>query len=287
MQETIKIKIDNLIFDCRTDGRKENELVIFLHGWPETSYMWKRLMSDFSKNGFYCVAPNLRGYSKDACPEEMEQYSLDKLANDVLDIFKFFNKSKFHLVGHDWGALIGWKLVHDNQDKILSWTGISVPHPQAFAKAMAIDKEQIKKSEYVKNFQTPFLPEKQIIKDDFSLLRQLWKNCTTDEINDYLKVFSNPKQLTASLNYYRSNYDFLKDATKNQTLGNINVPTLFIWGNKDIAIGRYAVSESHQFMKSDYEFLELNSGHWLIQTEYNELKTAIRRHISKNNEEEK
>jgi len=29
-------------------------------------------MSDFSKKGFYCVAPNLRGYSQDACPEEIE-----------------------------------------------------------------------------------------------------------------------------------------------------------------------------------------------------------------------
>lgn len=282
MQETIKIMIADLTFDCRTDGDKENELVIFLHGWPETSYMWKKLMSDFSKNGFYCVAPNLRGYSQGACPEEIEQYSLDKLANDVLGIFKFFNKSKFHLVGHDWGAIIGWKLVHDNQDKILSWTGISVPHPNAFSKAMVTDREQIKMSEYVKHFQTPIIPEEQIRKNDFKMLKQLWKNCTAVEIDDYLKVFSNPKQLTASLNYYRSNYDFLKNASKNKTLGSINVPTLFIWGNKDMAIGKYSVSESHQYMKNDYDFLELNSGHWLIQTKYNELKTAISQHILKN-----
>jgi len=282
MEETIKIKVDNLIFDCRTDGIKENELVILLHGFPETSYMWKKLMSSFSENGFYCIAPNLRGYSKGACPKGKKHYSLDKLAKDVLDISEFLNKPKFHLVGHDWGAAIGWKVVHDYKDRILSWTGISVPHLQAFGKAIVADQEQSKMSQYIKNFQLPYLPEIQIRKNDFRLFKKLWKNSDSNEIDDYLEVFGNPKQLTASLNYYRSNYKLLKKASKNQILGDIHVPTLFIWGNKDIAIGSYSVSESHQYMKSDYEFIELKSGHWLIQTNYPELKDAITKHIIKN-----
>lgn len=113
MQETIKIKIDDLTFDCRTAGDRENELVIFFHGWPETSFMWKKLMSSFSKNGFYCIAPNQRGYSKGACPSGKKHYGLDQLSKDVIAISKHLDKSKFHLIGHDWGALIGLKLVHD------------------------------------------------------------------------------------------------------------------------------------------------------------------------------
>lgn len=282
MQETIEVKIDNFIFDCRTDGDKENELVIFLHGWPETSYMWKKLMSSFSENGFYCVAPNLRGYSKNACPKGKKHYRLNKLAKDILDISKFLNKPKFHLVGHDWGAVIGWKVVHDYQDRILSWTGISVPHLQAFGKAIVVDGEQREMSQYIKNFQLPYLPEKRIRKDDFKILKRLWKNSESNEIDDYLEVFRNPKQMTASINYYRSNYKLLKKAARTQILGDINVPTLFIWGNKDIAIGSYSVREGHQYMKSDYEFIELDSGHWLIQTNYHELKEAISRHVDRN-----
>lgn len=282
MQETIQVKINNLRFDCRTDGNKESELVILLHGFPETSYMWKKLMSNFSKNGFYCVAPNLRGYSKDACPKGKKHYSLDKLAKDVLDISKYLNKPKFHLIGHDWGAGIGWKVVHDYKDNILSWTGISVPHLQAFGKAIVVDQEQSKMSQYIKNFQLPYLPEIQIRKNDFRLFKKLWKNSDSIEIDDYLEVFRNPKQLTASLNYYRSNYKLLKKASKNQILGHIHVPTLFIWGNKDIAIGSYSVNESHQFMKNEYEFIELDSGHWLIQTNYLDLRKAISTHLLRN-----
>lgn len=282
MQEIIQVKSGNLIFDCRTEGDKEHELIIFLHGFPETSYMWKKLMSSVSKNGFYCVAPNLRGYSAGACPEGRKHYALDQLAADVLNISRFFNKSKFHLAGHDWGAAIGWKVVHDNQDVILSWTGISVPHLQAFGNAIVTDKEQKKMSQYIKNFQLPYLPEMGIRKDDFKIFRKLWKHCDSQEIDDYLTVFRNPKQLTASINYYRSNYKLLKRADKDRILGDINVPTLFIWGNKDIAIGSYAVNNSHQYMKNDYEYIELDSGHWLIQTNYQELKKAILRHIKRN-----
>nr|WP_299488478.1 alpha/beta fold hydrolase [uncultured Allomuricauda sp.] len=282
MEKIIQIKIDELIFDCRTEGNEENTMVILLHGWPETSHMWKKLMSSLAGKGYYCVAPNMRGYSENACPKGKKHYTLDKLAKDVIDISKFLNKPKFHLVGHDWGALIGWKLVHDHQDKILSWTGISVPHPQAFGKAIMTNEEQTKMSQYIKNFQLPYLPEKQLRKDDFKILRKLWKNCEPAEIEDYLKVFSNPNQLTASLNYYRSNYKLLKQAAKGQILGDINVPTLFIWGNKDIAVGSHSVNEGHGFMKKDYEFIELDSGHWLIQTAYTELEKAISKHIVRN-----
>ena len=278
----MKIKIENLVFDCRTDGDPKNELVIFLHGWPESSYMWKKLMSDFSKRGFYCVAPDLRGFSRDACPKGKKHYGIDQLAKDVINISKFLKKSKFHLVGHDWGAAIGWKVVHDYQDAIFSWTGISVPHLQAFGKAIVVDGEQRKMSQYIKNFQLPYLPEIQLRKNNFKVLKRLWKHSEPNEIDAYLEIFTNPEQLTASLNYYRSNYKLLKKAVKDQILGDIHVPTLFIWGNKDLAIGTYSVSESHQYMKNEYEFIELDSGHWLIQTNYQELKKAISKHIDRN-----
>lgn len=281
MHETIEANIGNLKFDCRVAGNKENELVIFLHGFPETSYMWKKLMNDISKIGFYCVAPNLRGFSKGACPKGKHNYVLEKLTNDIIGISKYFGSSKFHLVGHDWGAAIGWKLVHDNPNAFLSWTGISVPHLQAFGDAIVNDQEQHRMSRYVRAFQWPYLPEIKIRKNDFKLFRKLWKNSEPDEVENYLKVFRNRKQLTATLNYYRSNYKHLKNTANDQILGNINVPTLFIWGNKDMAIGPVAVKNSHQFIKNDYEFIELESGHWLIQTNYRELKNAIKKHIVK------
>lgn len=281
MHTMIEITLGELKFDCRVSGNNDDPLIIFLHGFPETSYMWRHLMTAISEMGFYCVAPNLRGYSKGACPKSKKHYTIKILASDVIEISRHFQSSKFHLVGHDWGAAIGWQLVHDYPRSILSWTAISVPHLQAFGEAIVNDVQQRKMSRYIKAFQWPFLPELKIRKNDFRLFRKLWKHSEQDEVEAYLEVFRNPRQLTAAMNYYRSNYRLLKTAAHNEIMGDIHVPTLFIWGKTDKAIGRFAVQNSHQYMKNEYEFIALNAGHWLVQTQFDRLKKAISHHILK------
>ena len=277
MIEQKLIQIHDLKFDCRISGNEDDELVMFLHGFPETSYMWIKLMEEVSKLGFYCVAPNMRGYSEGARPKGKKHYTIDKLTQDVLDITSSLHKNRFHLVAHDWGAAIGWKMVYENPNSVLSWTALSVPHVKAFGEAISTDKIQQKKSQYIKNFQIPFLPEITIRKNDFKLFRRLWKYSSNAEVEDYLSVFRVKKGLTAALNYYRANYKMFKA----NTIGDIEAPTLFIWGENDLAIGPVGVENSHRFMKGYYKFVSLEAGHWLIQTNYVTLKTEIVEHLLK------
>ena len=276
-----KIEIGNLIFDCRRAGHEKDELVILLHGFPESSYMYRKLMEDISLKAYYCVAPNLRGYSSGARPSGKNNYTLDKLAKDVMDIAQALGREKFHLIGHDWGSAIGWQLVHDNPNTILSWTALSVPHIQSFFEAILNDKDQKEKSKYLKIFQWPILPELKIKSGDFKVLRDLWAVHSKDEIEDYLSILREKKAVTAVLNYYRANNKLLKQAGKQQILGDIQVPTLFIWGKNDSAVGAESVKNGHKYMKADYAFLELDGGHWLNQSNYSEIKPAIIRHLAK------
>ena len=149
-----KIEIDNLIFDCRISGNEEDELVILLHGFPESSFMYRELMEDLSELGYYCIAPNLRGYSAGARPSGKTNYTIDKLSKDVIDIAHFTGRDKFHLIGHDWGSAIGWQVVHDNPHAVLSWTGLSVPHTQSFFEAIMNDEDQKERSNYIKEFRS-------------------------------------------------------------------------------------------------------------------------------------
>lgn len=281
MTEIKKIKIDNLVFDCRVAGNENDELVILLHGFPESSYMYRTLIGDLSSKGYYCIAPNLRGYSSGARPKGKKNYAVDRLARDVLDIVKTTKKETFHMVGHDWGSAIGWQVVHDNPYSILSWTALSVPHPQSFYSAILNDKDQQDRSKYIKLFQLPWLPEFKMKSKDFKVLRKLWDVQSTDEIENYLSILKEKGAVTAMLNYYRANYKLLRRAGKEQILGDIYVPTLFIWGENDIAVGSVAVEEGHKYMKGDYTFLKLNGGHWLIQSNYTDVKSAIIEHLSK------
>jgi len=274
---SLKVAVENLEFDCRVSGNEKNGLIIFLHGFPETAFMWRKLMDRLSSLGFYCIAPDMRGYSKNACPKGVKNYTLKKLREDVLNLADAVGKNKFHLVGHDWGAGIGWYIVYHHHDRILSWTGLSVPHNRAFSKAIRLDKDQQKKSRYIKWFLLPLLPEMIIRKNDFKKFRRLWKHSSPEEVENYLSVFRRKKSLTAALNYYRANIG----RGKNERIGDIKAPTLFIWGKNDFAIGSFAAESGHKYMKGAYTFLALDGGHWLIQTNYAEVESAIVAHISK------
>ncbi len=273
------ITAGNLRFDCRISGNETDDLVLFLHGFPETSHMWKKLLPEISKLGFYCIAPNLRGYSKGARPRGKKQYTIDKLSQDVLNIAKAVGKAKFHLVGHDWGAAIGWYTVFTASKNIQSFTALSVPHLQAFDRARQTNADQQHKSRYIKNFQWPFLPEHSMKRNNFKLLRKVWRESSEDEVEDYLIIFKQKYAVTAALNYYRANYRM--SGSNNSQKFMVKVSTLFIWGVKDRFIGPAGVKASHEYMDGDYKFVKLNAGHWLVQTKYDEIKTEISEHLLK------
>ena len=276
--EVKPINAGEYVFECRISGDQKNEAILLLHGFPETSFMWKPLMEKLSSLGYFCTAPNLRGYSENACPRGKQKYHMTALSEDVLNIADAFGKKKFHLIGHDWGAMIGWNVVFNNSSRINSWTALSVPHPRGFVKAIKTDKTQKKKVRYMAWFLLPLLPEIMLRKKDFEKFRRLWKNSTEKEVEDYLAVFRRKGALTAALNYYRANLG----GGKKPNVGNIESPTLFIWGKKDLAVGSIAAGNNEKYMKGDYTFLALDGGHWLIQTNYAEVENAVIDHLQNN-----
>ena len=277
MHRIKQIKIGDLEFDCRVSGHESNELIILLHGFPETSYMWIKLMEKLSSLGFYCLAPDMRGYSQNACPRGVKNYTVNKLSEDILNIAKCLHADKFHLIGHDWGAGIGWNIVYQHPERIISWTALSVPHSRALGKAIKTDGEQKKKSRYIGWFLFPFIPEIILRRNNFEKFRKLWKHSSPEELDNYLAVFGRRPTLTAALNYYRANFR----RGKRQAIGGITAPTLFIWGKNDLAIGTAAVENNHKYMKGDYTFLPLDGGHWLVQTNYPEVEKAVVDHVTK------
>ena len=99
--------------------------------------MYAGLMRELAKQGFRSVACNQRGYSPGARPEGIENYHYSMLRDDIFAVAEAMNFShaKFHLVGHDHGAALGWYTVTSEQGKssILSYSALSVPHLDAFS----------------------------------------------------------------------------------------------------------------------------------------------------------
>jgi len=276
-----QIEANGYVFDVRTAGQIGQETLFFLHGFPETSHLWVELMKDLSHLGYFCIAPNLRGYSLGAQPKGKKHYAIQHLLADIHALADHFGLKRFHLVGHDWGAIIGWAFAAQFPQCLLSWTALSVPHPQAFGEALANDPAQAKMSAYMKRFQIPWLPERKIRKNDFKLFRRLWSSSNEEQLADYLSVFRQANTVSASINYYRANYKMLKAASHKRVLGNIQVPTLFIWGANDFAVGAYGVNQCKKYVTADYNFQSVEGGHWLMQGNYGEVKDLLVKHIQK------
>jgi len=232
--------------------------LILLHGFPQSSAMWIPLIDAAGASGYQVVAFDQRGYSPGARPAATDAYRIDRLAADVLAVADAMGFDRFHLVGHDWGAAVGWYLVATQPERISTWTALSIPHITAFAAAMAADPEQRQRSAYVRLFRMPWLPERLLTFNRLNLLRSMYAGHPPQAVAEYLALFAEPGAMGAALNWYR--------AAGSCTLDHPGVsrPVLFIWGNEDPAVGRVAVEGQRKYLPDDHREIELDAGHWLM-----------------------
>jgi pimeloyl-ACP methyl ester carboxylesterase len=251
------------------------EPVILLHGFPETSHMWEGVLLSLAAKGYRCLAPDQRGYSPGARPEDIKSYGINDIASDVVALADLLGFSKFHLVAHDWGAGCGWTVVQLYPDRVQSWSALSIPHMAAFDRAKKTDPDQQRRSWYMGFFQIPMIPELMIGLATAGNPPSLWKDSSPEEVADYLTVFGSFEGRKATINWYRANRELLVQ------YGDVFLPTLSIWGNQDIAIGRAGVEMTQQYMKGEYTLIELDAGHTLVQEQFERVNHEILNHIQR------
>ena len=266
---------ENYTFKCRVGGiYVKDKVIFFLHGFPETSRMWERSIDFFVSKGFYVIAPDQRGYSFGARPSFIKDYSIDKLANDIIEISEKLNINNFHLIGHDWGAAVGWYVTAKQPKKIKSFTSLSVPHLNAFSNSLKYNSDQKYKSYYMILFQIRYLPEFVLKLFNFKILRAIWGKHEISEVQSYINTFKEKNALKSAINWYRASY-FIKISK----LEDILVPTLLIYGKRDKYLGRYAIDQTRKYIKGPYKLKTLNASHWLIQECFHEVVEEILEHI--------
>jgi pimeloyl-ACP methyl ester carboxylesterase len=88
--------------------------VIMLHGFPETSYQWRHQIPVLAEE-HAVFAVDTRGFGKTDKPRI--RVNRDMLARDIINFMEAVGIERAHLVGHDWGGIIGFKAVIDYQDR--------------------------------------------------------------------------------------------------------------------------------------------------------------------------
>ncbi len=271
----VQIPARGMMFRARVAGLgQDGPAVIMLHGFPETSMMWERLIEEAAEAGFRVVAFDQRGYSPGARPDGVESYELSEVVADLFAIASVVGFERFHLVAHDWGAIAGWLATAENPDRVLSYASLSIPHPSAIAAANA--RESV--PSYVRFFQRSGLAETLLFAADSLLLRGVYAEMPANLLTEYLAVFSEPGAMRAALHWYRARRGFVfGDAF----VGNVVQPVLFVTGSQDLPfIVRPEIRVLHPtFVTGPFKVIDVDAGHWLMQEETELVVEAVMTHL--------
>ncbi len=83
-------------------------LVLLVHGFPELWYSWRHQLPFLAEAGFHAAAPDLRGYGDTGVSQADDSYAVSNQVADLIGLLDAPAAEQAVLVGHDWGANIGW-----------------------------------------------------------------------------------------------------------------------------------------------------------------------------------
>ncbi len=258
----VQIDAGDFTFDVRTAGPADGEVVLLLHGFPQTSYEWRHQLRALGEAGFRAVAPDQRGYSPGARPSRVEDYALPLLVGDVLGLADAIGAERFHVVGHDWGAVVAWAVAIAARDRVITANPVSVPHPDAFTRVLNDPTScQVAASSYFDLFVQPD-SEDAFLANDYALLRGIFAGIDAEAVGEYVRVLGSKPALGAALNWYRANIG--NRNLQGPALGAVQVPTMFTWSDGDTALCIDGALLTEEYVEGPYRFEVLEGiTHWI------------------------
>ena len=259
-----KYTVNKLELQVTEVGSAGQPVILFLHGFPETSEAWHHQLQFFARSGFYAVAPDQRGYNTSSKPHGVKAYTLTNLSADIAALIRQLTTGKVYLVGHDWGGAVAWAMAIHHPALIQKLIILNMPHPSVMHQHLESNPAQQLKSWYTGFFQMPWLPELLCQAFNFKWLKKsliktaLPTTFSAEKLANYQKAWQQPGALTAMINWYRAHkYNSLPVDKP------VKIPTLLIWGKKDIFLGAEMAEPSiQQCSQGKLEFIE-DATHWL------------------------
>ncbi len=237
----------------------EGPPVLLLHGFPDTSSLWRHQIPALVAAGFRAVAPDLRGRGRTQAPPRVEDYALAGMARDIGALLDTLGIDRAHVVGHDFGAGLAWlagSLLRERVDRLVV---LSVGHPATRERPTL---EQLQKGWYQLLFQFEGVAEDLLQQDDWYLFRELLQN--DGDVEDYIADLSRPGALTAALNWYRASFPPQRLLAPAPKLPPVQAPTLGLWSTGDQYLPEYRMLRSADYVTGPWRYERMEeASHWI------------------------
>ena len=242
----------------------EGPLLVLIHGFPDFWYSWREQIPALSKH-FKVVAIDQRGYNKSDQPQGVENYTLDKLVEDVHSVLTHFGREKAVVAGHDWGGIVAWTFAMKYPEKTDRLIILNLPHPKGLARELTNNPEQQKSSQYARDFQKPDAASR--LKPEF-LVR--WVK-DPEARKKYIEAFER-SSMEGMLNYYKANYP-REPYTDTRNFPPVKCPVLMFHGLKDTALLPGALNDTWKWLEQDLTLITIPSAGHFVQQDASELVT--------------
>jgi cis-3-alkyl-4-acyloxetan-2-one decarboxylase len=100
------------------EGPPDAPPLLFLHGNPTWSYLWRKPIAELSAEGRRCVAFDHMGFGRSGKPPRLSAYSLERHVANALVVIDSLDLRDVTLVAHDWGGPIGLGAMLERQDRL-------------------------------------------------------------------------------------------------------------------------------------------------------------------------
>ena len=96
----------------------DGQPVVFFHGEPTWSYLWRKVIPPVRDAGYRCIAPDLPGFGRSDKPTDIDWYSYDRHVEMTAGLLTELDLRDATVVVHDWGGAIGLRIAVENPERI-------------------------------------------------------------------------------------------------------------------------------------------------------------------------
>ncbi|KAI4653169.1 uncharacterized protein J4E79_008682 [Alternaria viburni] len=230
---------------------RKKGVILLIHGFPQTSYQFRHVITPLSEAGYRVIAPDYRGAGQSSKP--ITGYQKTQMAEDLRILVQshFGIKEKINVVGHDIGGMIAFAYASRYPDDVASviWGECPLPGTSCY--------ENVKGTPDVFHFvfhQVPDLPEFLIAGKEREYLKHFFDKISYNsaaispaDLEHYALAYSQPGAIRAGLEVYHA---FEKDVEENRNWvaehGKVKVPSMLMNGE------RFMLAQAAEGMANEY-----------------------------------
>ena len=145
--ESRVFEVNGLLLHGVTSGafRRDRQLVVLLHGFPETHHSWRYQLRAL-QGTFDVLALDMRGFGASDAPKKLKQYSMQSLCSDVVSVIESTGHKRCLLVAHDWGGTVAWTVAANYPEMVERLVVFCSPHPAAYKNPECFNAKQMQRS---------------------------------------------------------------------------------------------------------------------------------------------